>query len=222
MIPKVVILGAGGGSRDVLDIFDACNAIHPAYSVEGFIVDPEYATPGIQFNDKPVLGGFEWLAEHHHDVQAICGVGSPELRQRLIKRAEALGVTFCTVIHPSVQMTRWVRIGAGSSIAAGCVLTNQIKMGDHVQVNVGCTISHDVILENFVTLSPGVHIAGNVHVGEGCFIGIGASCIEKKRIGVWSVIGAGAVIIDNVPPNTTVVGVPGKVIKTHPEGWHLA
>ncbi len=212
----VVLIGAGGGSRDVLDILQACGR-----EVIGFVVDPQYAQPGSVINGLPVLGGFEWLAQHANSVEIICGLGAPEHRFHLIRRARDLGATFCSVIHPSVVLTSRVDIGKGSSIAAGCVLTNNIRIGNHVQINIGCTISHDSVLEDFVTLSPGVHVAGNVTLQTGCFVGIGANIIEKKTIGAWSIVGAGSTITKDVPPNTTVVGVPGRVIKTRPEGWHL-
>jgi sugar O-acyltransferase (sialic acid O-acetyltransferase NeuD family) len=177
---KVVIIGAGGGSRDLLDIFEACNRVKAACEVLGFIVDARYMAPGTPVNDKPVLGGFDWLREHKNEVQAICGIGAPDVRARLIQQAEAIGIHFCSVIHPTAIWTPRIQIGVGTSIGAGCILTNQIKVGNHVYVNIGCTISHDSVLEVYVTLSPGVHIAGNVTLDEGCFIGIAANIIEKK------------------------------------------
>lgn len=212
----VVLIGAGGGSRDLLDILEACGR-----EVVGYIVDPQFAPRETMVNGRPVLGGFDWLEQHADCVQVICGVGASEQRFRLIQRALALGATFCSVVHPTAILTSRVEIGEGSSIAAGCVLTNNIRIGKHVQINVACTISHDTVVEDFVTLSPGVHVAGNVILRTGCFLGIGANVIEKRTVGAWSIVGAGSTITKDVPPNTTVVGVPGRVIKTRPEGWHL-
>lgn len=213
---QVVLIGAGGGSRDILDILDACGR-----DVLGFVVDPQYAVPDRIVNGRPVLGGFDWLSRHVTSVEAICGVGASQHRFQLIQRANALRAAFCSVIHPSAILTRRTDIGEGSCIGAGCVLTNNIRIGNHVQINIGCTISHDTVLDDFVTLSPGVHVAGNVTLQTGCFVGIGVNIIEKKTIGAWSIVGAGSTITQDVPPNTTVVGVPGRVIKTRPEGWYL-
>lgn len=219
---NVAILGARGGSRDVADIFEACIAAGQRYNLLGFVVDAEYGTPGTMINGYPVLGGYDWLEAHRAEVRVICGVGAPEKRMLLIERARALGVGFCTVIHPSVILTRRVQIGEGVSIGAGCVLTNQIRIGDHVQINIACTISHDALIGDYTTLSPGVHVAGNVTLGEGCFVGIGANIIDKKTVGAWSIIGAGAAVISDLPANVTAVGVPARVIKTRAEGWHRA
>lgn len=220
-LQKVVIIGSGAFGRNVLDVFDAVNEVKPTYDVIGYISDPQYGTPGTYVNDKPILGGFDWFKEHKHDVQAIGAVGPPELRRRLVKRAEEMGVRFCSVVHPSAILTRWVTIGEGTVITAGCIFNNRIRIGNHVLINLGCTIGEDVILEDYATLQPGVHVSGSITFGEGCYVGTGANIIEMKHIGAWSVVGAGSAIIGDVPKNTTVVGVPGKVIKTRPDGWHL-
>ncbi len=220
-LPKIVIIGAGGCGRDVLDIFEACNLVSPMYDVMGFIVEEQYGQTGEIINGKPVLGGFGWLQRNKDDVSVICAVGAPHHRRRLITKAEALGCNFCSVIHPSVIKTRWLSMGTGVAISAGCILTNQIVIEDHVYLNLDCTVAHDAKVEKFSTIAPGVHISGNVTVKEGSYIGTGANIIEKITIGAWSVVGAGSTIIENVPPNTTVVGVPGKVIKERDAGWHL-
>jgi len=218
---RVVIIGAGGFAREVLDVIDAANGVRPSMEPVGWIVDRQYAEPGAVINDLPVLGGFEWLAEHAGEVHAVCGVGAPELRRKLVARARDAGVPFCSVIHPNAVLTRWITLGDGVVITAGCILTNNIRIGDHVHINLDCTIGHDVVIEPFVTLSPGVHVSGNVHLEEGSAVGTGTNIIEKKRIGAWSVVGAGSTVVSDVPANSTVVGVPGKTIKTRADGWHL-
>jgi sugar O-acyltransferase (sialic acid O-acetyltransferase NeuD family) len=219
---KVVIIGAGGFGRELLDVFDACNQDKNQYDVLGFIVQKEYAQPGSIVNDRPILGDFDWLEKHSRNVYAICGVGDPHHKRRLTKIAADLSVRFCpSVIHPLACKSRWVELGDGSVITAGCILTTQIKIGEHVHVNLDCTIGHDTTICDYATVAPGVHVSGKVLLGEGCYIGTGANIIEKLNIGEWSVVGAGSAIVKDVPANTTVVGVPGKIIKEREVGWHL-
>ena len=220
MIEQVVIIGAGGFGREVQDIFEACNDVTPQYDILGYLVDKQYGAPCSIINDLPILGDLDWL-EKHKDVHVICAVGASHLRWQLIQRVNTIGVSYCNIIHPSVVMTKRVSLGYGVVITAGCILTNNIRIGNHVHINLDCTVGHDVVLEDFVTLSPGVHVSGNVTLREGCYIGTGANIIEKVTIGEWSIVGAGSTIITNVPANTTVVGVPGKVVKTREKGWHL-
>ena len=221
MTKKIAIIGAGGCARDVLDICDACNQVKKTYEVLGFIIDKQYGTPGTFINDRHILGDYGWLEKHANQVFVTCAVGAPQHRYKLIRRAQKLDCQFFNLIHPSAILTRWITLGEGVIITAGCILTNQIRLGSHVHINLGCTIAHNAVFEDFVTLAPGVHISGNVNLRNGCYIGTGANVIEKLNLGEWSVIGAGSTITRDIPPNTTVVGVPGKVIKTKASGWHL-
>jgi sugar O-acyltransferase (sialic acid O-acetyltransferase NeuD family) len=217
---KVVIIGAGGHAREVLDVIKAINQEAPRFEMLGFIVEPGYEQPGMVLNDAPVLGYFDWLEENQGEVKAVCGVGFPAPRYRVVQKAEQIGVEFVNLVHPQALLTRWVTMGAGVIITAGCILTNQIRIGNHVHINRMCNIGHDNLLEDFVTVSPGSNLSGNVTLREGSFIGTGASIIEGKTVGAWARVGAGAAVIEDVPDNTTAVGVPAKVVSTRPAGWY--
>ena len=55
----------------------------------------------------------------------------------------------------------------------------------------------------------------NVKVGAKTHIGIGASIKQNVVIGKSVIVGAGAVVLDDLPDNCTAVGVPAKIIKFH-------
>jgi sugar O-acyltransferase (sialic acid O-acetyltransferase NeuD family) len=223
-MPKLVIIGAGGHGREVLDIVDALNArgTTPPIDLLGFLVDTAFGTAGTTVRGHQILGNLEWLRGCVHDVEVVCAVGAPALRLRLAQRAAALGARFGRLVHPSAVCSSRVLLAPGVVIAAGCVLTSDIELHDHAHLNVGCTLAHDTICEPFVTLAPGVHAAGAVRFDEGCDVGVGACVLPRTRVGRWSIVGGGAAVVSDVPPNSTVVGVPARVVKTRPGGWHLS
>ena len=59
-------------------------------------------------------------------------------------------------------------------------------------------------------------------IGDGCDLGTNCAIKHQLTLGEWSIIGAGAAVVKDIPPNVTAVGVPAKVIQTRPAGWHLA
>ena len=58
-----------------------------------------------------------------------------------------------------------------------------------------------------------MRIAGRVKVEPGVFVGIGATIIPKVTLGCEAIVGAGAVVLEDVLPMATVVGVPAQPIK---------
>jgi sugar O-acyltransferase (sialic acid O-acetyltransferase NeuD family) len=182
-------------------------------------VDDDIKTHGKTICGSPVVGTIEDIPEvlKNKYVQFICGVGSPVLRQKLVKRIESLPVTFrkfTEAIHSSVEMSDFVKIGSGSILCAGNIITTQVQIGRHVNLNIDCTVGHDCIIEDFVNISPGVHISGYCTLKKGCDIGTGVNIIPHITIGEGAVIGAGACVTKDIPPYSLAVGVPAKVIKT--------
>lgn len=221
MTQSIVILGAGGFAREVLDVIEAMQAAGADIEPAGFIVDTTYFRRGEVINDLPVLGDFDWLHRNSSGYAAICAVGSPSVRMRMTDEATRMGVEFTTVIHPRATLTPRVSIGVGVVVTAGVVVTTNVYLGDHVHLNLNCTVGHDAVLEEYSTLAPGVHISGNVAVGKGAYLGTGSVVLEGTTVGSWSTVGAGAMVNREVPPDATAVGVPAKVIKVRETGWQL-
>lgn len=190
--------------------------------VLGWLVEAAYGHAGAVVHGRPILGDVDWLAGRADTVRVVCAVGEPQLRRRLVERARACGARFANAVDPRAVVSPSVVLGTGVTIGAGAVLTNAVHVGDHVQINVGCTLSHDTVLEDFATLSPGVHLAGGVVAGAGCCVGTGANVIPRVRLGAWSIVGAGCTVIADVPADSTVVGVPGRVVAQRAPNWHLA
>jgi sugar O-acyltransferase (sialic acid O-acetyltransferase NeuD family) len=221
-VELLAIIGAGGLAREVLDIVDAQNAVAPRYELIGWLVEPPYGAPGTVVCGRPILGDVDWLAGRAAGQAVICAVGDPALRRRLVDRASGLGARFVNAVHPRALCGSRVTTGAGVMIGAGAVLTCDIRLGNHVLINPGCTVSHDAVLGDFASLAVGVHVAGGVTVGAGALLGAGANVIPRIRVGAWSRVGAGSAVIADVPADSTVVGVPGRVVRQRAPGWHLA
>jgi len=210
---KIAIYGAGGFAREVAWLIDSLKEKH---DVACFIDDTE-SVQGSELNEIPVMG----LAEARKlfpEAKIVGGIGSPKVRELVMNKAEEAGFDFMSVIHPNVEISKWVNLGKGVVICAGSIITTNITLGDHVQINLDCTIGHDVVMDDFVTLAPGVHISGNVHIRKGAYLGTGANVINGSKetlliIEENSTVGAGACVIKDVQAGDTVAGVPAKSIK---------
>jgi sugar O-acyltransferase (sialic acid O-acetyltransferase NeuD family) len=212
-VRDLVILGGGGFAREVWWLSEEVNRERREWNVVGFI-DEAPGTAGTLLCDRPVLGDFGWFEGRSTPPHVVCGVGSNPTRRRLVDRSRTLGLRFATLVHPTVQRSRFVEVGEGSVLCAGVILTTQIRIGDHVNLNLDCTVGHDAVIEDFCNLSPGVHISGAVHLEPGVDIGTGAVVLPGVRVGRDSVLGAGAVVRSDVPTRSVAVGIPARVVRT--------
>jgi len=214
-LKKLVIIGAGGFAREVAWLVEEINNKNKQWDLAGFI-DEDKKNHGKLINGIPVLGDFNFFKGGFKDpIYAVCAVGDPVSKMALVKKAEECGFTFVNLIHPSVTLSKHVKLGTGNIICAGSILTINIDIGNHVCISPGCGIGHDVEIGNYSTILWHVNLSGNVNVGSGCLIGTKTVIIQGVTIGEWSTIGAGAVVVRDIPPYCTAVGVPAKPIKFH-------
>ena len=219
----LAIYGAGGFAREVAWLVSAL----PDYEVFCYIEDDTPAERWLK--GKPVLT----LEQVHAQVrktlpptaaaqlEITVAIANPVARKKLAEQCRQQGLKFATLRHPSVQMSESVKVGTGSIICCGSILTVDIKIGEHVHINLDCTLGHDVLIEDFVTLAPGVHVSGHVHIEQGASIGTGATIINGSStkpliIGANTVIAAGACVTSNTEPNTLYAGVPAVRKKSLP------
>jgi sugar O-acyltransferase (sialic acid O-acetyltransferase NeuD family) len=210
---KIAIYGASGFGREVAWLVESCQ---DGRVVVCFIDDDE-KKQGTVLNDLPILS-LEQAAQQHLDAKVVGGIGNPRIRELLMNKAAALGFRFDTLVHPRVEISRWVEMGIGAVICAGNILTTNIRLGSHVQINLDCTIGHDVVLDDYTTLAPGVHVSGCVKCGKRVYIGTGVVIIngtqeEPLIIGDDAVIGAGACVTKSVYSGTWG-GVPARPLSS--------
>jgi serine O-acetyltransferase len=107
-------------------------------------------------------------------------------------------------IHPGATIGRRFFIDHGT----GVVIGETSEIGD------------DVLLYQGVTLGGTGNERGKRHptIGNKVVIGAGAKVLGNIMIGDNVKIGAGSVVVHHVPGNSTVVGIPGRVVRTRPEG----
>lgn len=213
MLKNLYIVGAGGFGREVAWLVERINQVNPEWSLKGFIDDNE-VLHGIKEGDYLVVGGCDYLEKLSHTVWVVCAVGAAKIRKKIIKKLSTISnVSFATLIDPSVIKSERVTVQEGSIICAGTILTVDIVIGKHVIVNLDCTIGHDDVIHDFVTIYPSVNVSGNVSVEECAELGTGMQVIQGRKIGKESIVGAGAVVVRDIPPKCTAVGSPAKPIK---------
>ena len=208
---NVVIIGAGGHGRVVLDILRAAGK----HEIVGFVdADPQLA--GTNIGDVPVLGQVNLLSKLRAQKikAAIVAIGDNAVRRGYAKKAAEQGFELINAIHPSSVISATVEIGRNVVVAAGAIIGTDAHIGDSVIVNTAVVVDHECRIASAVHICPKAALGGRVEVGEDSFLGLGCNVIQCLRIGRSVTVGAGAVVIRDVPDGVTVVGVPARVIKS--------
>ena len=208
---KVVIIGAGGHGKVVLDILRAQGKHDPA----GF-VDTTPALTGTVVGGKPVFGPPNLLPKlRQRGIDgAIVAIGDCRVRAQYARVLREQGFELINAIHPSACVSPTAAIGHNVVIAPQAAVCTEAKIGDSVILNTGSIVDHECEIGEGAHICPGVQLAGRVRVGPGAWVGIGANVIQCLSIGEYALVGAGAVVIRDVPAYATVVGCPARVIKT--------
>lgn len=207
-VRDLVIIGAGGHGRELLDIVAAMNAAEPTWNFLGFLDDSNASAALVEKRGSSLLGPVAEIASLR--CCYALGLGSPEVRRRVDGIAADAGGVAVDLRHPSAVVGGGNEFGDGCMFAAGAVVTTNVRLGRSVHLNVGASVSHDCVVGDYSILAPGARFAGNVRCGAGVDVGIGAVVRPGVTIGDGAVIGAGAAVVHDVEPGAVVVGVPAR------------
>lgn len=209
----IVIIGASGFAKEILWLLEVNNKQKDEWNILGFI-DQSYQQGAESILGYYILGDDEWLANYEDEIYAVCGVASAPLRKRIIQKfKDKKNINFPNIISHDAVLSDSVHLGTGCIVCCHSILTVDIHLGDFVTINYDCTVGHDTVLNDYVTLYPNVNVSGNVLIEAETEIGTGTQIIQGLTIGEKTIVGAGAVVIKDLPSYCTAVGNPAKVIK---------
>lgn len=192
MIPTVVV-GAGGHGQDIKALIEATTT----HRFVGFLDDRATGADVIGRAHEPLRS----------DVNVVVAVNLPSERHRLARLVSACSRR--ALVHPSAVVGPGCRLHPTSVVAAGAVLDRDVHLGPHVHVHTGATLTRTKV-GAYTTVCPGANVCGDVEIWPGCLIGAGAVITNLRTVGLAATVGAGAVVVDDVPPRATVVGVPAR------------
>lgn len=208
MKAQVVVIGGGEHARVVIE---AIRSAAGAQAVVGF-VDPDACQETARRLGVPRLGG-ENVLEQHPGVLGVLGFAALSARDRridVVRRLTPLLSGWATVVHASAWVSPTATLAEGAVIMAGAVVQSGAVIGPHSIVNSRAVVEHDAVLGEHVHLAPGATLGGAVRVGPLAHIGLGAAVRDHTSIGAGATVGMGAVVIRDVAPGATVMGVPAR------------
>jgi sugar O-acyltransferase (sialic acid O-acetyltransferase NeuD family) len=218
MAKELYIIGAGGFGREVADTVREINkadasADGPVYRIAGFVDDDE-SLWGTIINDIEVKGGVEWLRGLENTGDKPCSViavANPQMKRAIAHKLEGL-IEWATLLHPTAVISPYAEIGAGSIIQSNASIGPNARIGQQCCVNFCSGVGHDAVIGDFVSVMSHCDITGYDVLKDGVYVATSVSVIPNIAVRENAFVGAGSVVVKDVPENTKVLGYPARQI----------
>jgi sugar O-acyltransferase (sialic acid O-acetyltransferase NeuD family) len=207
-VKRLLIVGTGGQGKVVMDC--ALNS---------------YDDITFMTNDINTHGIDEYKILYEQDIspeyivsnfdEIIVAIGNNKARLNLSLKYVSQGLKLATIIHPAAIVSKYAQIQEGTVIFANAVVNPYAKIGKASIINTGSIVEHDCVLEDGVHISPNAAMGGTVCIGKKTWVCVGSSIANNIKVGQEVVIGAGAVVIKDVPDKVLVAGVPARIQKSY-------
>ena len=209
MSTDLIILGSGGLAQEYAWLVEEINDHGGSINLLGYL-DDDADRSGQRYLDRPVLGPLARVQEFS-SAHFIVGVGDPHVRRAIVEKVAAFNPRWTNLISPTLRLHRSNRIGVGVMIGRYSDLTVGCTLGNHVMINIHAVLGHAVAVGDYSVVSPNVTINGEATLGSSCYVGANAF-VRNVRLADGATVGAGSVVVKDVPEYCVVAGVPAKVL----------
>ncbi|MDO5655739.1 MAG: acetyltransferase [Flavobacteriaceae bacterium] len=212
---EMLVVGAKGLAKEVLDML----LLNKEMNNLVFYDDVNVNEPDLLFGQFPILRSAEAAKEYFEntDKRFTLGVGFPHVRYALYHKFLELGGAPFTLISANSDLGHFdIEIGEGVTMGYHCAISNSVHIGRGSFINAKTIVGHDSTIGEFCEICPSVNIAGHIDIGDYTFLGTGVIVYPKVKIGKNVSVTAGSIVRKNVPDNSIVHGLDGKVIGKKP------
>lgn len=201
----LIIVGAGGFGRELLQWVKDINKIQKTWKIKGFIDDNPNALDGYDCDYKIIGTIKDWIPSENEEF--ALAVAEPHLKEKIVSILKTKNAVFTAVIHPTAIISEFSKIGEGIIMYPNSGINVNTNIGNFVTL-LSSGIGHDSEIGDFCTISSYCDITGGVKLGKRVFIGSHSTIVPKRKIGDDVYISAGSTVMTNIKTGIRVMGNP--------------
>ena len=206
---EVVILGIGNYAEVMIELCEELElSIYNLYHFNS-------TRNGENIGDYTIAGSYQdFIDLDNKNLDVVVAIGDNLIRETWLNKMRNLGYNTPTLIHPSAYISKSAQIGNAVYIHPRAFVWSRSVVSNSVIISPNATISHHAKVGSGCLISANSVVGSYVTLGERILVGINAGIISKKiSIGSDSIIGGNAMVLENFPKNSVIIGTPGKILK---------
>lgn len=204
---KIIIVGAGGFGRELLQWIKDINESKRTWDIIGFLDTNLEALDGVEC-DYNIIDKIERWRPKEEEEFALA-IGNPATKEKVVASMKAKGAKFANVVHPTAIVTKFSHYGEGLVMFPHSKLSVNSTVGNFVTI-LSSGIGHDVFIGDYTTISGACNVLRNVVIGKNVFLAAGVSIAQGVSIGDNAYLGLGSVILKDVPSGVKTFGNPAR------------
>lgn len=208
---NLVIIGAGGCGREVLQWAKDINKIEKRWNIKGFIDDDLNALNGKKCSESILSMIDEYKIDAEDEF--VCCIGNSNIRKKVVEKLRTKGAVFTTLVHPNAVVADTCTLGNGSIIYPYALISDNAIIGESCIINMYSSVAHDSILGEYCTISAHCDVTGMCVLGDRVFMGSTSHVVPASRIGDDVYVCAGSTVMTRVRAGMKVLGNPAKIVR---------
>jgi sugar O-acyltransferase (sialic acid O-acetyltransferase NeuD family) len=214
---NIIIIGADVSGMNIHTIIEDINKKKAQWKIIAYL--DEFKKKKEKLFNIPIFSSLKEIISSKkikpEKTFVISAIGSPKNRCRLMEKAREKGFKIATIIHPTANISKEAMIEDGCIICQFSSVHPFAKIAPFSYIHSNTVIGPKVIVKKGVTINALCAISANITIGEKSYIGVGTKIIQGTKIGKQVTLGAGSIVIKDLPDNVLAVGIPAKIKKTN-------
>ena len=143
----------------------------------------------------------------------VLAIGNMEARQRTVEALVEKGARFLTLVHPLAVVAPSAVLEPGAIVYPFACVSNNARLGMCAKLNYYASVGHDTTLGKYCLLAPYATVNGFGVLEDSVYMSTHSTVAPQVHVGRASTISANSAAMNDVPPESLVFGVPGRVVR---------